>query len=239
MTALFTVEGLNAWYTEDKPVIKELTLKLKENTVVGLLGLNGAGKTTLLNVLCGLHDTCKHKTVQYKGAEADLRDNKFKTKRYIVFSEDDSLGYFTFEEYLKYVFKAYGKTIDQNEVNELVKKFNFEEYRKVLLKELSMGNKRKAFLIAGFALKPELLLLDEPVNGLDFTSTEALYELISAYKKHGTILFSSHVLESVTLTCDEVLVLENGHIAKTFSGDEITSENIRDVLKLEGDDKNV
>ena len=107
------------------------------------------------------------------------------------------------------------------------------------MKNLSLGNRRKAYLITAFALKPELLLLDEPVNGLDFQSTEALYAEISSYRKYGSILFSSHILESVTLTCDKVCILENGNISQTFSGKEITPENIRSVLSFEGDDKNV
>ena len=75
--------------------------------------------------------------------------------------------------------------------------------------------------------------------GLDFVSTEALYSLISGYKKYGTVLFSSHILESVTLTSDRVLVLENGVIAKTFTGDEINAENIRQSLGTEDNTDNV
>ena len=92
---------------------------------------------------------------------------------------------------------------------------------------------KKAFLIAGFALRPELLLLDEPVNGLDFQSTEFLYSQIAGYKKYGTVLFSSHILESITLTSDRVLVLENGEISKSFIGNEIKPEVIREALQYE------
>lgn len=103
----------------------------------------------------------------------------------------------------------------------------------MLLKDLSMGNQKKAFLITAFALKPELLLLDEPVNGLDFASTEYLYQLIAGYKEHGTVLFSSHILESVTLTSDRVLVLENGKIQKNFEQEEIDTAKIREALHEE------
>ncbi len=95
------------------------------------------------------------------------------------------------------------------------------------------GNQKKAFLIAGFALRPELLLLDEPVNGLDFQSTEYLYSLIAGYKAYGTLLFSSHILESITLTSDRVIVLENGQITKRFQGEEIQAEAIREALRYE------
>lgn len=230
MGTLLEVQNLNAWYTEDKPVIKGLNLKLDSNSVVGLLGLNGAGKSTLLNVICGLHNEYEQDMAAFEQKQMTYRDRKFKKDRYMVFSEDDSFGYFTFDEYLNYVFRTYGKKVDKAEVDSLVKRFGFEEHRQNMIKNLSMGNKRKAYLITGFALKPKLLLLDEPVNGLDFQSTEMLYELIINYKQYGTVLFSSHVMESVTLTSDMVVILEDGHITKSFTGDEITADNIRKSL---------
>ncbi len=239
MGNLIEIKGLDAWYTKENPVIKNLSLTLEENSVIGLLGLNGAGKTTLINTLCGLHSKMNIDSFIFAGSATDFRNNEFKKKRYVVFSEDNSLEYFTFDEYLKYVEKVYGKKTERKEVDRLCAAFNFETYRSVLMKNLSLGNKRKAYLIAAFALKPEFLLLDEPVNGLDFQSTEALYEQISSYRKYGSVLFSSHVLESVTLTCDKVCILENGNITQIFSGGEITSENIRSVLSFEGDDSDV
>ena len=79
------------------------------------------------------------------------------------------------------------------------------------------------------------LLLDEPVNGLDFQSTEYLYQLIVGYKEHGTVLFSSHILESITLTSDRVLVLEEGQIRRSFEGGEINAANIREALHDENE----
>ena len=112
------------------------------------------------------------------------------------------------------------------------KKFDFTEhpYTDVLLKELSTGNLKKAYLITAFALRPKLLLLDEPVNGLDFQSTEFLYQLMGGYQQYGTLLFSSHILESICLTSDRVLVLEQGRIGRTFTGTEIAAGKIREVL---------
>lgn len=233
MSNLLELKSLKAWYTEDKPVLKGLDLSLEEHSVIGLIGLNGAGKTTLMNVICGLHDTYAMESASCHGKDFGFKDKDFKKSRYIVFSEDESFGYFNFDEYLNYVFKSYGKKVDKAYVDELVEKFGFGEYRSQIIKNLSLGNKRKAYLITGFALKPELLLLDEPVNGLDFVSTEALYGLIGGYKEFGTVLFSSHILESVTLTSDKVIVLENGIIAKTYTGGEITADKIRASLDTE------
>lgn len=228
---LLSVQHLNAWYQKDKRILKDLSFELQEHEVVGLIGLNGAGKTTLLKWLSGLLDSYEVEAISLQGCAVGLKKNAFKKERYTVFSDDQAFGYFTFEEYLSYVFDSYGKK--KVDVESLVQGFHFEEYRKVLIKDLSLGNKKKVFLITAFALKPELLLLDEPVNGLDFQSTEFLYQLISEYRAYGTVLFSSHILESITLTSDRVLVLQEGSISKTFEQDEIDAMKIREVLKVE------
>lgn len=228
---ILEIKKLEGWYKKGNNILTELSFDLSKNEIVGLIGLNGAGKTTLIKILSGLLESYNADSVSYNGKSLNFRDNRFKNQRYTVFSEDSSFGYFTFREYLSYVFSAYGKKLP--DVSELIKGFHFEEYENKLLKDLSMGNRRKVNLITAFALKTPLLFLDEPVNGLDFQSTEFLYSLISGYKQYGTLLFSSHILESITLTSDRVAVLENGRISRVFTGDEITAESVRKVLKLD------
>ena len=225
--ALLSLGGLEVWYIEEKSVLRDFSMELFPNEVCGLIGLNGAGKTTLIKTLAGLLDTYRVETVFWEGGAFTFRDRSFKEKRYIVFAEDRSFGFFTFREYFSYVMGSYGKSAA---MDELVKGFHFEEYTDVLLKELSTGNRKKAYLITAFALKPQLLLLDEPVNGLDFQSTEYLYKLINEYREYGTVLFSSHILESITLTADRVLVLEQGRISNLFTGSAINAGTIREVL---------
>lgn len=229
---LLSVKNLCAWYDREKTVLTGLSLNLKEHETVGLIGLNGAGKTTLVKILSGLLESFRADSIQMRGRKTDFRDKSFKRSRYTVFAEDYSFQYFTFGEYLSYVFSAYRKIMRREEVEELIAGFHFADYTNVLLKDLSTGNRKKAFLITAFALKPDLLLLDEPVNGLDFQSTEFLYRLVADYKAFGTVLFSSHILESITLTCDKVLVLEEGKIQDSFEGKEIQAERIREALIL-------
>ena len=81
-----------------------------------------------------------------------------------------------------------------------------------------MGSRRKAYLITGFALRPELLLLDEPVNGL-ISKARNFYQKMNEYRKHGTILFSSHVLESLCLTSDSIIILKPDRSVIPFAGD--------------------
>lgn len=225
---LLSVKNLEGWYHREKPVLKDFSLELDAHEAVGLIGLNGAGKTTFFKILSGLLRSFRAEGIRFKGQDAVLTSREFKLHRYTVFAEDDSFRYFTFREYLSYVFSSYKKEIP--DLTGLIEGFRFGDYTDILLRDLSTGNKKKAFLITAFALRPELLLLDEPVNGLDFTSTEFLYRLISGYKEYGTVLFSSHILESITLTADRVLVLEQGRLLRSFEGEEISAERIREVL---------
>ena len=229
---ILKLQDLSAWYSEGKNVLSGFSLQLRPHEVVGLIGLNGAGKTTFLKTLSGLHEGFCCDGIYLNGQPASFRDKNFKLCRYTVFAEDNSFQYFTFREYLSYAAAYKTKLPD---VTELVRGFHFEDYTDTLLKDLSTGNKKKAFLITAFALKRPLLLLDEPVNGLDFQSTEYLYQLIAGYKEYGTVLFSSHILESITQTSDRVLVLEDGQIRRSFEGGELNAANIREALHDENE----
>lgn len=226
---LLVLKNLNVWYTKGRPVLEKFSMELGRNEVVGLIGLNGAGKTTFIKTLSGLIDSFRVETALWQYKPLMFRDKEFKKERYIVFAEDRSFQFFTFREYISYVGASYGKKL--SDIEELVQGFHFEEYMDVLLKELSTGNLKKAYLITAFALKPKLLILDEPVNGLDFQSTEYLYQQIGGYRHYGTVLFTSHILESICLTSDRVLVLEQGEIKKYFAGQEIEAGEIREALR--------
>lgn len=225
------LQNLTAWYDPGRPVLSGLSLELGEKEVVGLIGLNGAGKTTLMSLLSGLHEG--YTMAGKRGRQNPFRQKEFKRQRYTVFAEDTSFAYFTFREYIAYVSAAYGKQVP--DLTGLLRGFHFEGYADQLLGELSLGNRKKAFLITAFALKPGLLLLDEPVNGLDFESTEYLYRQIADYRNYGTLFFSSHVLESITQTCDRVLVLDRGWIREEFTpgapSGKLDAEKLRSALE--------
>lgn len=231
--ALLTVKNLSAWYNDGKTALSDLSLELAGREAAGLIGLNGAGKTTFLKVLSGLLPTFRSDGIFFMGKPVTPKERAFKMCRYTVFAEDNSFPYFTFREYLSYVFSAYKKEIP--DLSALIQGFHFEDSTDILLKDLSTGSRKKAFLITAFALKPKLLFLDEPVNGLDFQSTEYLYRQIAGYKEHGTVLFSSHILESITLTSDRVFVLENGKIRQIFEHGQINATDIREALRYEND----
>lgn len=228
---ILTIKNLDIWYTQNNNIIENLSLEIQDNQIIGLIGLNGAGKTTLFNTICGIHEKYKCDEIFYCDKKITFSNNNFKHDRFIMFSEDESFQYFTFEEYLSYTFKCYNKKIDYAEIDSLCEKLNFTEYRQTLIRKLSLGNKRKVHLIVGLALHNKILILDEPFNGIDFECTEELYTLLKEYKKYGTIIFSSHILETICLITDKILFLQNGKIIKTFDIKEKTIDDIRKEIK--------
>lgn len=230
--SLIAIKGLDAWYDPGHLVLEDLGLELHEREIVSLIGLNGAGKTTLINVLSGLHASFQAQSLSYRDQPFGFRQPDFKRSRYTVFDDDGSFSFFSFREYLTYVLRAYGR--EDSGVDEMIQGFHFGQQEGKLMGSLSVGNRRKAFLITGFALRLPLLILDEPVNGLDLESTEYLYECIGGYRQFGTILFSSHVLESVTLTADRALVLEGGRICRELRQGELDAVAIREALREDG-----
>lgn len=225
---LLSLRGLEGGYAPGRPVLSGLSLDLWPGEVVGLLGRNGAGKTTLFRALAGLLPWCRAQRVLWRGRPCAFRDPAFQRARCFVFPENPSFPYFTFSEYLAYAAACYGQPVP--EVDRLVEGFQFQPYTQVLLKDLSLGSRKKAALIAAFALAPSLLLLDEPASGLDFASTEFLYTLLREYPRRGTVLFSSHILESLCLTAGRVVVLDQGSLRQTFSGGAVNPETIREAL---------
>ena len=141
---LLVLKDLNVWYTKGKPVLEHFSVELGNNEAVGLIGLNGAGKTTFIKTLFGLLNTFQMKAAWWQGKPLLFRDRKFKKERYVVFAEDHSFQFFTFREYASYVAASYGRKL--SDIDELIYGFHFEEYTDVLLKELSTGNLKKAYL---------------------------------------------------------------------------------------------
>lgn len=207
---MLTVEQIKIWYQPGKDIIKSTDLGIGKNSVVGLLGINGAGKSTLLNTISDVHEKHTAKSIRFRGAPVRFTDEDFKMSRYTVFTEEQAFMYWTFENYIDFVAKAYRAPIDRAHIDYLVDGFGFDQYRKHEMKDLSTGNRKKVFLITGFVLRLPLLMLDEPLDGLDFASSEFLYKAINEYRPYGSILMSSHIAESFEKTCDHVLLLNDG-----------------------------
>jgi len=228
---MLSLNGLTAWYKPHNNIIKNVSFSLNSNQVTGLLGINGSGKTTLLNVLASVHKAYSLDFVYFNRKECCLSDTSYKLQRYVVFTEEQAFMYWTFTDYFKYIHKLYSRDIDTQYLEYLTHGFGFNDYVKYSLNKLSTGNKKKAFLITGFSLGLPLLIMDEPLDGLDFSSSEFLYEAINGYKSKGSILMSSHIAESIEKTCDNLLLLDNGYIKTIEIEDSIDIRTTMEVYR--------
>lgn len=209
---LLFISNLKSWYEKEKCIIDIEELTIFEHSIVGLVGRNGAGKTTLINTLSSVTDQYSVTKIKWLDKPIFLEKLEFKKNRFTVFTENNGFMNWNFEQYIHLVCKLYDVVLDNEELLYLTDGFHFTSYRNVLIKDLSTGNKKKVFLISGLFLRRPLLILDEPLDGLDFDSTEFLYKELIEYKKYGSIFMSSHIIESITRVCNEFMVLKNGKI---------------------------
>lgn len=185
-------------------VLNKLCLSLSEGKVHGLAGLNGSGKTTLLNCLYGFLKP---------DSGSILWNGKPLTRHEIVYLETNNYFYsnITGREYLS-VFPENNANFDLKFWQDLLQ-LPLDE----LIDNYSTGMKKKLALLAILKLDRPLMIFDEPFNGLDLETGKILVELIQKLKEKGkTIIITSHILDTLLNSCDEIHWLRNGRIEKTF-----------------------
>jgi ABC-2 type transport system ATP-binding protein len=195
-----------------KVVIENLDIEFESNKIHGLVGLNGAGKTTLLNTIFGLKDKDSG-SILYNSS--DIKRNK------ISYLETENFYYsnITGKEYLS-LFQSSFMDYDVNEWNRV-----FKLPLDQLIDSYSTGMKKRLSVMAVLKQNKEVIILDEPFNGLDIESSKILSLIIQRLKEKGrTILLTSHILESLTGICDYIHYLENGKIS--FTRDKDNFDNI-------------
>lgn len=206
---LLCVTGVCCGYKSGSNVLEEVSLTVSKGETVGFLGLNGAGKTTLFSGICGLLPKFTYDTFLYDGKPVTPSSHYFKTNRFMVFTEDQSFASWTFADYLSLIKQSYGIPRNRDAyIDRLISGFEFADYTSTVFGTLSTGNRKKASLIAALAIQSPLLLLDEPVDGLDFNSTEFLYTEIQERNQLGfSTLVTSHITETFSRITNSVYVL--------------------------------
>ncbi|MBP6391578.1 MAG: ATP-binding cassette domain-containing protein [Flavobacteriales bacterium] len=199
---MLTIADLHCAYG-DKPVLDIPRYEMAPG-VHGIVGLNGAGKTTLLNALYGFGRNATAK-VQWKGADMGHWNT--------AFQEAESYFYpgITGREYLE-LFMPASEANDAQILNTLL-----EVPLDQLISTYSTGMKRKLVLLAVLRLDREVVLLDEPVNGLDLASVRVLEAIIKRLAERGrTVLITSHVLGPLVAVCDRIHLLQAGAFTRSF-----------------------
>ncbi len=205
-----------------KAAVWELSFRIESGTVVGFLGLNGAGKTTTLRLLAGDLESSVG-TVRIGGV--DLSANPREVKRRIGFLPDQPPLYpeMTVRSYLRFagaIRGLSGSALDQR-VREVEKIVRVDEVARDLVGSLSHGYRQRLGIGQAIVHKPELVILDEPITGLDPVQIADMRELIRSLAGEHTVLLSSHILTEISQTCDRILVLGKGRIIADGTEEEL------------------
>lgn len=229
---LIEIKHLTKYY-EEKIVLKDINLQLKTNEVVGILGLNGAGKSTCLKIVAGLipptgGEIFLRGELLYQSSHEQIEDylNYYKNKIKIGYLPEFVSLYpeLTIKDFLSFmmVMKDIRKEERDNVYINAINKTGLTEYENTFIKYLSLGYQKRTGIAQTILGSPDLIILDEPISGLDPRQIIEIRNLIRELAKEHTILLSSHILSEVSQTCDRVYILHKGQIVKEIQKEELS-----------------
>jgi ABC-2 type transport system ATP-binding protein len=225
MEAAIRVEGLKFSY-DGGEVLHGISFAVHRGQVTGLLGPNGAGKSTTLKILTGiLH--IRAGRVAVEGFE--LPQQSLEVKKRVGYVPEtaelyESLSALEFLELCGRLHEIEEPTL-QNRIDVLLEGFGLSGQRRNRLGSYSKGMRQKVLLSAALLHDPAVLVLDEPLSGLDVESAMLTKDLLASLARRGkTILYSSHVLDVVERFCDRVLIIDHGDIVADGSPDDLKSK---------------
>lgn len=203
------VENINKTF-KNETVLHDISFEANEGEIVGIIGRNGSGKTVLLKIICGLLAADKG-TVTYNdkiiGKDCDFPENLgaiIETPAFMKFSS----GY----KNLKYLADI-NKKIGKEEIYAAMELVGLDPNSKKWVMKYSLGMRQRLAIAQAVMENPDLIILDEPMNGLDNETVEKMRNYIAELKKQGKIiLLASHIKEDIEILCDRVIELDKGKI---------------------------
>jgi ABC-2 type transport system ATP-binding protein len=222
-----TVRSLSKRY-RNVVAVEDLTFSLDRGTVTGFLGPNGAGKSTTLRVLLGLAEPTAGEARVFGRRYRDLEDPARRVGA--VLESTDFHPARSGRNHLRAL--ALAARIPSARVEEVLELVDLAGAADRRVKTYSRGMQQRLGLAGALLGDPELLILDEPANGLDPAGIHWLRTLIRRFADHGgTVLVSSHVLAEIAQTADHVLIIDHGRLRAAAPLDELTSrgENLEDM----------
>jgi len=201
--------------------VTELSFSVRPGEVLGLVGPNGAGKTSTLRCLGGVLSPTRG-TVRIVGR--DIAQDPVGAKRELAFLPDEPrlFDYLTVREHLNLVARLYGVADWEERADALLTELELREKQNVLPGELSRGMKQKLTIACGFLHSPRLVLLDEPLTGLDPLGIRKMKQSLKKRAEEGTaIVLSSHLLHLVEELCHRILIIANGKVVVLGTLEEI------------------
>lgn len=217
-----------------KKIIKEASFTVASGKVTGLLGPNGAGKTTIIRMLVGLmsHD---QGSIQINGQSLSTNFKEARAHVGAIVENPEFYNYMTGRENLMQYVRMAQKTITDEALNQVISSVHLENNIDQKVKTYSLGMRQRLGVAQAILHQPDLLLLDEPMNGLDPKGMREFREMIQALKAQGVgVLISSHQLSDMELLCDDLVIVQKGEITYVGPMNNPADEN-KLVLLVETD----
>jgi len=226
------------------PAVRSLSFDVGVGEVLGLVGPNGAGKTTTLRCLAGI---IAPSSGSVSIAGHDVQRDALAAKRALAFIPDEPhlFEYLSVEEHLRFIARLYGVADVEARMPTLLSELELVDKRRSLPGELSRGMRQKLAIACGLLHEPSVLILDEPLTGLDPAGMRRMRETIAARAAAGTaVILSSHLLNLVEELCTKLLVMRRGERAAYGTISDIIADrpalagrSLEDVfLSLTGED---
>ena len=213
---------------EKKEVLKDISFTFKPGKIYGLLGRNGAGKTTLFN--CLNQDITIDKGIVLLQENNQQRALEIEDSGYVL-STPTVPEFLTAREFLKFFLEINEKQItDLKSIDEYFDYINIKkEDRDRLLKDFSHGMKNKMQMLINIILKPNVLLLDEPLTSLDVVVAEEMKNVLRHLKEDRILILSTHIMELALDLCDEIVILNHGRLQEV-SKDQLDNDEFKDKI---------
>lgn len=213
--------GLTRYYG-DFPALQDASFTIADREIVGLLGLNGAGKSTAMRILAGLLLPSAG-TVKVGGIDAVADPDALRRK--IGFLPEDPPLYreMRVREFLQWCgeIKGRSKAEVKKALPEVLQTCDIEHVADRVIAELSHGYKKRVGIAQAIIHRPEVVILDEPISGLDPQQIVEMRKVVRSLKDFATVLISSHILSEIEQTCDRILVIHRGRLVAEGSEEEL------------------
>jgi ABC-2 type transport system ATP-binding protein len=210
---MLAAKGLYKFYGS-VPAVQDVSFALEPGQVLGYLGPNGSGKSTTVKMLTGLLEPTQGQ-VAHDGHDVHKDLIGFRKRLGYVPEEPNLYPYLSGREYLDMIatLRAMAETRKKHAINALLELFSLTPHQHVTLGSYSKGMRQRILLIAALMDNPEILILDEPLSGLDVTSALILKSLVQALSARGkSVFYCSHILEVVEKVCSHLIILRKGQV---------------------------
>lgn len=189
-------------------VVKNLTLEIPMGTVFGFLGPNGAGKTSTIKMLVGLSKPTEGSISLLGGTPDDIT---VRAKIGFMPESPAFYGYLTGKEFLEFIAKIFKQAHPNHHIEDILKSVDLSHAKNKQIRTYSKGMLQRLGLAQALINNPDILFLDEPLDGLDPLGRAEVKKIILALKEQGkTIFFNSHILADVEEICDVVGIIDKG-----------------------------